>query len=222
MLSIGWPEMMIVAALALIVVGPRDLPKLLRSLGSMAGKARRMSNEFRAEINKVAAMDDVKEIKRSITQPLQESKREIEQEFNKITPTGFEPSKNAIKPKDPNAQSVYDEIKAATAAPGAAAAAPKIASKSQTGKAATAKTAPAPKGKSAAKPKSSTTAAKPKAAAKPKTPAKPKAVAAPKTTAKPRATTKPKPAAKPKAPAKAKPAAKPRATRKPRATKAGE
>lgn len=222
MLSIGWPEMMIVAALALIVVGPRDLPKLLRSLGSMAGKARRMSNEFRAEFNKVAALDDVKEIKKSITQPLQESKREIEQEFNKITPTGFEPSKNAIKPKDPNAQSVYDEIKAATAPPGAAAAAPKVASKTQTGKAATAKATPAAKGRTAAKPKSGTTAAKPKAAAKPKTSTKPKTPAKPKAIAKPKAAARPKAAAKPKAPAKTKPPAKPRAARKPRATKAGE
>lgn len=204
MLSIGWPEMMIVAAIALIVVGPRDLPKLLRSIGSVAGKARRMSNEFRAEFSKVAALDDVKDIKKSLTEPLRETQKEIEQEFNKITPTGVEPSENAIKPKDPKSQSVYDEIMASTA-PIAAPEATTTAKPATTGRRAAKKTTPATKA----------TPAKSRAAPKSGTPKKAAPAAAKSAPAK--ATTKP---AAPK-PAAAKPAAaKPRAPRKPRAKKA--
>jgi len=113
MLSIGWPEMMIVAAAALIIVGPRDLPAMLRTVGKLAGQARRMGNEFRRELNKVAAVDDVTNIKKSITQPLKDVRSDIDSEFNKITDKGVEPS-GVLKPKDPNAESVYDEIKSAS------------------------------------------------------------------------------------------------------------
>ncbi len=114
MLSFGWPEMLIVAAAALIIVGPRDLPKLLRNIGRVLGKIRRMGDEFKREINKVAAIDDIKEIKSSITNPLEQTRSDIESEFNKITIDGVEPS-GAIKPKDPSADNVYAEIKAASA-----------------------------------------------------------------------------------------------------------
>lgn len=199
MLSIGWPEMMIVAAAALIIVGPRDLPALLRNIGQMAGKARRMSNEFRAELNKVAALDDVKDIKNSITQPLKETQRSIQSEFNKITPTGVEPSENAIKPKDPNAQSVYDEIKSATKSPGAPTPPPQISP---------AKPEAKPK-RTARKPASSKSAAAKSAAAAKTKPAAGKSRTAARGTGK---TTRAKPTT-------AKPSAKP-ATRKPRAKKA--
>ncbi len=113
MLSIGWPEMMVVAAAALIIVGPRDLPALLRNIGQMMGKVRRMSNEFKGELNKVAALDDVKDIKKTITAPLAQSKAKIESEFNKISDTGVSPT-GKLKPTDPNVESVYDAIKAQT------------------------------------------------------------------------------------------------------------
>ncbi len=114
MLSIGWPEMMLVAAAALIIVGPRDLPMLLKNIGNIVGKVRRMGNDFKAEINKATAFDEIKDIKSSITQPLTDTRREIEQDFNKITDFGVEPT-GAIKSKNPDATDVYDEIKAASA-----------------------------------------------------------------------------------------------------------
>ncbi len=113
MLSIGWTEMMIVAAIALIVVGPKDLPGMLRHIGKMAGSVRRMGNDFKNELNKVTAVDELKNIKHSIAAPLTDTKRQIEKEFNSIAPTGSVIPSGKITPKDPNAESVVDEIREA-------------------------------------------------------------------------------------------------------------
>ena len=88
MLSIGWTEMLIVAAIALIVVGPKDLPAMLRQIGKFVSSARRMGNDFKKELNKVAAIDEIRDIKKSFTDPLNETRSKIESEFNSITPDG--------------------------------------------------------------------------------------------------------------------------------------
>lgn len=41
MLDIAWPEMFVVGAVALVAIGPKDLPKVMHTLGIWAGKARR-------------------------------------------------------------------------------------------------------------------------------------------------------------------------------------
>lgn len=42
MLDVAWPELLVVGAVALVAVGPKDLPKVMHALGRWAGKARRM------------------------------------------------------------------------------------------------------------------------------------------------------------------------------------
>jgi len=111
MLSIGWTEMMLVAAIALIVVGPKDLPAMLRQIGKIVGRVRKMGNEFKAELNKVTAIDELKDIKQSIAAPLSETRQKIEADFNAIAPDGSVVPSGKITPADPDAQSVVDEIR---------------------------------------------------------------------------------------------------------------
>lgn len=59
MLDIGWSELLIIGALALIVVGPRDLPHLLRSVGQWVGKIKRMGREFQRSLEDAARETDV-------------------------------------------------------------------------------------------------------------------------------------------------------------------
>ncbi|MFC3051304.1 Sec-independent protein translocase protein TatB [Kordiimonas pumila] len=54
MFDIGAMEIFIVAALALVVVGPKELPKLLRSIGGIVKKARELTHEFRRSLDDLA------------------------------------------------------------------------------------------------------------------------------------------------------------------------
>lgn len=63
MLDIGWWELVVVGMIALIVVGPKDLPRVLRMIGKWAGKARAMAREFQGSIDDMvreAGVDDIK------------------------------------------------------------------------------------------------------------------------------------------------------------------
>lgn len=111
MLGIGWAEMLIIAVVALIVVGPKELPMLLRNVGKAMGTMRRMSNEFRRELDKAIAIDEIREAKRSISEPLKKTTDEITKEFNSLRNGKLEPS-GKIKPSEPGKESVYDEIRA--------------------------------------------------------------------------------------------------------------
>jgi sec-independent protein translocase protein TatB len=112
MLGLGWTEMLVIGVVALIVIGPKDLPVVMNRIGKVAGQIRRMGSEFQREINKATGLDEVRNLRNSITAPLKKTSDEIRREFNTMTPTGAKPS-GIIKPADPKAESVVDEIKAA-------------------------------------------------------------------------------------------------------------
>ena len=63
MLDMSWGEVMVIGAVALIVIGPKDLPRALRTVGNFTGKIRRMAAEFQGQFNEAmreAELDDVK------------------------------------------------------------------------------------------------------------------------------------------------------------------
>ncbi|MFT6773875.1 MAG: sec-independent protein translocase protein TatB [Paracoccaceae bacterium] len=63
MFDIGWAELLAIGALALIVVGPKDLPGMLRTGGRMVAKARGMAREFQGAMEDAAREADLKEFK---------------------------------------------------------------------------------------------------------------------------------------------------------------
>ncbi|MBK8174457.1 MAG: twin-arginine translocase subunit TatB [Rhodospirillales bacterium] len=63
MFDLGWQELFLIAVVALIVVGPKDLPAVLRTAARVLNKARAMSREFQAglaEFAREAELDDIK------------------------------------------------------------------------------------------------------------------------------------------------------------------
>ncbi|MEE7440997.1 Sec-independent protein translocase protein TatB [Methylobacterium oryzae] len=63
MLDMSWGEVMLIGGVALIVIGPKDLPKALRTVGQITTKLRRMAGEFQMQFNEAireAELDDVR------------------------------------------------------------------------------------------------------------------------------------------------------------------
>lgn len=72
MFDLGWTELLLIGIVALIVVGPRDLPVLFRTLGRMTGKARAMAREFTQAMNDAAdesGMREMSDTMRSVADP---------------------------------------------------------------------------------------------------------------------------------------------------------
>jgi sec-independent protein translocase protein TatB len=63
MFDIGWSELLVIAVVAIVVVGPKDLPRMLRTFGNYAGKARKVANDFKRQFDEAlreAELDDVR------------------------------------------------------------------------------------------------------------------------------------------------------------------
>ena len=61
--SFGFGEMIIIALLAVIVVGPKDLPKVMRTLGGWMARIRAMGNEFKSAFDDIDTHEDIKELR---------------------------------------------------------------------------------------------------------------------------------------------------------------
>ncbi len=57
----GWIEILFIALLAFVIIGPKDLPKVLFTLGRFVQSLRRLSNEFMAEFEAIHHVKDVQD-----------------------------------------------------------------------------------------------------------------------------------------------------------------
>lgn len=63
MFNASWSELLVIAVVALVVIGPKDLPRAMRAVGRWTGRAKRMSSDFQRQLNEVvreAELEDVK------------------------------------------------------------------------------------------------------------------------------------------------------------------
>ena len=64
--EVGATELLVIAAVALIVVGPKDLPALMRKAGQFLAKLRGMANEFRASFEDMARQSELDDLRREV------------------------------------------------------------------------------------------------------------------------------------------------------------
>jgi sec-independent protein translocase protein TatB len=66
MFDIGWPELFVIALVALVVIGPKELPRVMRQVGRWFGKAKRMTWEFRRHWDDIMRESELDDVKREI------------------------------------------------------------------------------------------------------------------------------------------------------------
>ena len=66
MFDLGWQELFIIGTVTLIVVGPKDLPKLLNKVGKIFGKIKQVSREFYDQINETAEIEELNNLKNDL------------------------------------------------------------------------------------------------------------------------------------------------------------
>ena len=92
MFDLGWTELLLIGIVALIVVGPKDLPMLFRKVGQFVGKAKGMAREFSRAMDQAADDAGVKDISKTISAATNPVKSSIDglktaaQDFTSIDP----------------------------------------------------------------------------------------------------------------------------------------
>ena len=114
MFQIGWAEMMVIGVVALIVIGPEDLPDMFRQLGRFTAKLRSMGREFQRAMDQASKDTGLKDVAKdlaSVTSPKAMGLDAVKSAADKFEK--WDPIKNAAKP-------VTKVAKAATAGEAAA------------------------------------------------------------------------------------------------------
>ena len=67
MFSFGWSEIALTAIIIIIVVGPKEIPNLLKQIGSFTKSIKKVSREFKSSLNDIANETELKDVKDSLT-----------------------------------------------------------------------------------------------------------------------------------------------------------
>jgi sec-independent protein translocase protein TatB len=66
MFDIGWSELLVIAIVAIVVVGPKELPRLMRTFGHYAGKLRRAASDFQRQFEEAVRDSEAEEVRKNI------------------------------------------------------------------------------------------------------------------------------------------------------------
>jgi sec-independent protein translocase protein TatB len=117
MFDIGWSELLVIGIVALVVIGPKDLPQAFRVVGQWVSKARGLAREFQSHVDDMMREADVQDMKREFRDMTRVPEfEEIEADLMRgdLTPEG----KPVAKPvTDGSGEKKVQPVAAATAGP---------------------------------------------------------------------------------------------------------
>jgi sec-independent protein translocase protein TatB len=120
MFDIGFSELLLIAIVALIVIGPQQLPRVARTLGHLFGRMQRYVNDVKADISREMELQELKKLQasmedtaRSMHDSVNRSVADTESELTKITQSAqpaLDPSPDAAVPTPEAPASTQGEL----------------------------------------------------------------------------------------------------------------
>lgn len=103
MLDIGWTELLVIAIVLIVVVGPKDLPPMLRAFGKMTSNLRKMAGDFRTQFDEALREADMDDVRKTIS------------DAKSLNPANA--LRDAINPLRQMGQEIRGDLQKATAVP---------------------------------------------------------------------------------------------------------
>lgn len=104
MFEVGFSEMLVIAVVALIVIGPERLPKVARTLGHLWGRAKRYVNSVKADISRDMALEELRQMQQKVqqeadaaTSALRQTSQQLDQQVHQFNSTLMQPVQNVAQ-----------------------------------------------------------------------------------------------------------------------------
>jgi sec-independent protein translocase protein TatB len=99
--DVAFSELLVIAVVALIVIGPEKLPKVARTLGLLAGRMQRYVSGIKADVDRELRMQELQSIGSEIRQGVSSVQAEIGQEMRQVEQAVEQPVAEAAKTEPP-------------------------------------------------------------------------------------------------------------------------
>ena len=111
MFDIGWSELLVIAVVAIVVIGPKDLPRALRTVGQWTGRMKRMAREFQGQFNEALREAELDSVRRDVEalgkiDPVADIRKEMTKTGDVIKQSLDAPAPAPVKAADPPALAV--------------------------------------------------------------------------------------------------------------------
>ena len=117
MLGIEFPELIIIAVVALIVIGPEHLPKVARTIGHLWGRAQRYINGIKADMSRDMALEELRELQKKtqqevagVEQSISKAAQEWDQQVKEFEGEVAKPGQEMAKPEIAKPETIRHEI----------------------------------------------------------------------------------------------------------------
>ena len=100
MFDVAFSEILIIALVALIVIGPEKLPKVARTVGHLTGRLQRYVNTVKGDIERELQADELRRIQQNVRQELAVTDAAVREELQKIGDVADKPENRHPSPKE--------------------------------------------------------------------------------------------------------------------------
>ncbi|MDO8412194.1 MAG: Sec-independent protein translocase protein TatB [Gallionellaceae bacterium] len=118
MFEVGFSEMVVIAVVALIVIGPERLPKVARTLGHLWGRAQRYVNSVKADISRDMAIEEFRQMQQQVQHEvsglehgLQQAAQAVDQQVKQLDSAVIQPAQAAMETVQHELQPAADQPK---------------------------------------------------------------------------------------------------------------